>query len=355
MFHAAYSNKYILLLLIAVLLLVNTVWAQPQLTTPRTSPAAQTVQTIGVSKIKISYHRPAVKEREIWGALVPYGQVWRAGANENTTVYFSDPVKVEGQELPAGKYGLHMIPTENEWTLIFSKTNTGWGSFGYTESEDALRVKVIPQAAPFEERLSYRFDNPSNESAELVLYWEKLRIPVKIEFTAHAAVLSHMEKELRGQPQFFWQSWNQAANYCLQNNTNHEKGIKWANRSIAMNKNLNNLTVKSRLLAQMGQEKEADKTMKEVWNLVEKTEDENQLNQFGYQLLFSNKTDDAIKVFQKNVKKHPDSWNAYDSLGEGYAKKDDKKNAMKYYGKAMEMTEAESQKNRIAGIINQLK
>jgi tetratricopeptide (TPR) repeat protein len=343
------------LLVIAVLLLVNTIWAQPQLTTPRTSPAAQVAQTIAVSKVKISYHRPAVKDREIWGALVPYGQVWRAGANENTTVYFSDPVKVEGQELPAGKYGLHMIPTENEWTIIFNKTNTGWGSYSYTESEDALRVKVKPETAPFEERLSYRFDNPSNESVVVALYWEKLRVPFKVEIDAHATVLSHMEKEMKGQHQFFWQSWYQAANYCMQNNTHHDKALKWVNRSITMNKNLNNLTVKSRLLAQIGQQNESDKTMQEVWNMVEKTEDETQLNQFGYQLLFANQIDDAIKVFQKNVKKHPDSWNVYDSLGEGFAKKGDKKNAMKYYGKALEMTEDDNQKKRISAIIDQLK
>jgi tetratricopeptide (TPR) repeat protein len=346
---AFYSMSFLLLFF-----MVFSLMAQPQLTLPEASPEASITQIIGVSKIKISYHRPGVKERKIWDGLVPYGEVWRAGANENTTIYFSDPVKVEGQDLPAGKYGLHMIPNINEWIIIFSTVNTGWGSYGYSQQEDALRVTVKPETAPFEERLNYRFDNPTNDSVEVALYWEKLRVPFKVELDSYQAVLKNIRQELHGLAQFYWQPWNQAAMYCLQNNINHEEALQWVERSINMNENLTNLFVKSRLLSQMGNEEEAEKTLKQAWDMAMATSDENQLNQFGYRLLFAERIDDAIQIFKKNVELHPDSWNVYDSLGEGYANKGDTKNAIKYYSKALEMVENETQRTRIKEVLKNL-
>ena len=123
---------------------------------PEPSPAATVTQTVGLTELKINYHRPAVGGRKIWGGLVPYGEVWRAGANENTTITFSSPVKIGGKPLAAGTYGLHMIPTTKQWTVIFSNVSSAWGSFTYDEKEDALRVTVTPQPAEgFVERLSY--------------------------------------------------------------------------------------------------------------------------------------------------------------------------------------------------------
>src|SRR5215831_6396633 len=126
---------------------------------PRESPKAQVSQRIGVTDIALQYSRPVVKGRKVWGAVVPLGDVWRAGANENTTIEFSDAVTVEGKPLPKGVYGLHMIPKENEWTVIFSKNSTSWGSYTYNPAEDALRVTVNPQPAEFREALTYEFDN----------------------------------------------------------------------------------------------------------------------------------------------------------------------------------------------------
>ena len=123
---------------------------------PRPSQHAVITQRIGITDITINYHRPVVNKRKVWGGLVPYGQVWRAGANENTTIKFTDPVTIEGKPLPKGTYGLHMIPGENEWTVIFSKNSTSWGSFTYDQAEDALRVTVKPQAADFHEALDLR-------------------------------------------------------------------------------------------------------------------------------------------------------------------------------------------------------
>jgi hypothetical protein len=159
----------------------------------RPSLKAGVMQRLGAdTDITIEYSRPGVKGRKIWGALVPYGMApgnqysknqpfpWRAGANENTTISFSKDVLIEGKPLPAGKYGLHMIPSEKEWTIVFSKNNSAWGSFSYKPEEDALRVTVTPVAAPFEEWLSYGFDDLAGKSATAFLRWEKLKVPFKI-------------------------------------------------------------------------------------------------------------------------------------------------------------------------------
>lgn len=161
---------------------------------PPASPKAAITQTVGVDTvITIEYSRPGVKGRKIWGELVPYGLApgnkysdnkpfpWRAGANQNTTIEFSKDVLIEGKNLAAGKYGIHMIPGEKEWIVIFSKNNSAWGSFKYNKEEDALRVTVIAMDAPHEEWMSFEFDKLTDTSAVASLHWEKIRVPFKIE------------------------------------------------------------------------------------------------------------------------------------------------------------------------------
>lgn len=160
----------------------------------RASPAASTSQILGAdTEITFNYSRPAVKGRTVWGGIVPYGMAegnqysnekpfpWRAGANENTTVTFSNDVMVEGEMLPAGTYGLHMIPAEEgDWTVIFNKVNNIWGSYQYNDTEDALRVEVSPEAAPMQEWLTFGFDDNTTSSTEAYLHWEKLKVPFAI-------------------------------------------------------------------------------------------------------------------------------------------------------------------------------
>jgi hypothetical protein len=152
------------------------------------SPYAQTVQRIGMHDVKVTYYRPGVKGRQIWNTnIVPYGgkpMPWRAGANENTTFEFESDVKIEGNALPAGKYGFHVIPTDTTWTLIFSKDNAGWGSFRYKPENDALRVDVPASECPHEEWLRYGFDDLTPTSATAYLAWEKIRASFKIELAA---------------------------------------------------------------------------------------------------------------------------------------------------------------------------
>ena len=149
-----------------------------ELNLPTLSQRAVVIQRIGLTDISIVYHEPYVGGREIWGKTVPYGKVWRAGANENTTITFADDVSVEGKPLPAGTYGLHLIPNPDHWTIIFSKNSTSWGSFSYDEKEDALRVDVTPHAAEFREALTYTFDDIKPDSAAATLRWDKLAVPV---------------------------------------------------------------------------------------------------------------------------------------------------------------------------------
>jgi hypothetical protein len=160
----------------------------------RPSLKASVMQTLGTDAvITIEYSRPGVKGRKIWGGVVPYGLApgneysenkpfpWRAGANENTTFESNKDLLIEGKPLPAGKYGIHMIPGQKEWTIIFSKNNSGWGSFAYKQEEDALRITVTPVKAPHEEWLAYGFDDLAGTSATAFLHWEQLKVPFKIQ------------------------------------------------------------------------------------------------------------------------------------------------------------------------------
>ena len=147
----------------------------------RVSPKASVMQTVGFTDVTIDYSRPGVKGRTIWGELVPYNKVWRAGANEATTINFSTDVTIEGKSLPAGKYGFFTIPNKDSWTIIFNKVADQWGAFQYNEAEDALRVTVKPESNNFQEWLAYRIAKTGDKSAVISLEWEKLKVPFKIE------------------------------------------------------------------------------------------------------------------------------------------------------------------------------
>ncbi len=338
--------------LIVFLLFVISISAQQNLTTPQASQKASVSQRIGLTDIEVVYHRPAVNNRVVWGGIVPYDQVWRAGANENTTISFSTDVMVESKKVAAGTYGLHMIPTKNTWTIILSKDHAAWGSFFYNEKNDAARFTVTPVANDFQEWLSYSFDELSAKATTLTLKWEKLSIPIKIEVDVNETVIANMEKELTGVPGFFWQGWNQIATYSLGNNYNLDKALAWVDRSIGINKNLTNLMTKSLILESMGKSEEAEKIKKEAFALP--GIDEAQVNALGYQLMGIGKTEEALKVFEKNTVDHPDSWNAWDSLAEGLLTKGDRVKSKQLYEKALGMA-PDNQKDRIKGILANIK
>jgi len=338
--------------LIVFLLFVISISAQQNLTTPQASQKASISQRIGLTDIEVVYHRPTVNNRVVWGGIVPYDQVWRAGANENTTISFSTDVMVENKKVTAGTYGLHMIPTKNTWTIILSKDNAAWGSFFYNEKNDAGRFTVNPITNDFQEWLSYSFDQLSAKATTLTLKWEKLSVPIKVEVDVNETVIASMEKELTGIPGFFWQGWNQIALYALTNNYNLEKASAWVERSIGINKNLTNLMTKSLILESMGKSQEAEKFKKEAFALP--GIDEAQVNALGYQLMGIGRTEEALKVFEKNTVDHPDSWNAWDSLAEGLLTKGDRVKSKQLYEKALGMA-PDNQKDRIKGILANIK
>ncbi len=324
--------------------------AQAQLTLPAESQRATVSQTIGLTEVAVTYHRPAVKGRAIWGGLVPYGQVWRAGANENTTISFSSPVTVGGKELPAGTYGLHVVPTEKEWTFALSTVSSAWGSFSYDAAEDAVRVTAVPQAAPFREHLAYTLDEPGADRVLVTLHWEKLRASFPVEVKTNDVVLASIRSQLRGLPRFGWQGWNQAAQFCAQSKTDIDEGLGWADRSIAMNENMTNLMTKAALLDAKGDAAQAATLRTKGLAIGTETE----VNQYGYLLLGQKKSDEAIAVFARNVKDHPKSWNVYDSLAEAQAAKGDKGAAIANYSKARALA-PEAQHERIDGELAKLR
>lgn len=320
-----------------------------QVTTPRTpSPAAEVTQTIGISKVSVSYSRPSVKNRKVWGELVPYGwnvqsfgagnsAPWRAGANENTVLSLSHPAKIEGQDVSAGKYGLFfVINADNSGEVILSKNYRSWGSFFYNKEEDVMRAKIqIRDNSNFHDLLTYDFINLTKNTGELVLNWEKKQFPMKIEFAVDDIVMANAKEELRSTTGFNVQGPISAARYSLNNNVDLEQGLKWIDQAlVTAPTNFNALQVKSGILTKMGKQADAEKMMKDA--LAQASE--NDINNYGYQLLNQGQHDKAIEVFVVNTTRFPKSANAWDSLGEGYATKGDKENAIKSFRKALTLS-----------------
>jgi len=333
------------------------------LTTPRNpSPAAEISQTIGISKVTVNYSRPSVKEREVWGGLVPYGwnkqsfgpgnsAPWRAGANENSTITLSHDAKIEGQPVPAGIYGLfYVINKDNTGEVILSKDSRSWGSFFYDSTKDQLKTAIKLHTIPNTELLTYEFTNLTRNSADLVLNWEKKQFPVKIEFDVDKIVLANADEELKGPVGFIWQNFAIAAGYTLQNKTNLDQGLKWIDRGIAQNSNFNTLSVKSGILNEMGKVAEADKIMKDALAIATNTE----LNAYGYRLLGEEKHAKAIEIFILNTKRSPKDPNTFDSLGEAYFTAGDKKNAIVNFKKSLSMNPPENVKINSEKFLKQL-
>ncbi len=323
----------------------------PLLTLPQPSPSASVTQRAGLTDITIAYHRPAVGKRKVWGDLVPYGEVWRAGANENTTITFSSPVTIGGKKLAAGTYGLHVLPTEKDWTLILSTVASAWGSFSYDAKEDAVRLTVTPAPADFEESLEYRFENPTENSVNVVLQWEKLRAAFPITVDTKAVTMASLKAELRGLGRFFWQDWSQAAQWSLRNDYDLDQGLVWADRSIAIQPTFQNLRAKAGILEKKGDTKTAGELRARAMKLATEAD----INNTAYGLLAEKKNDEAIALFNRNVKEHPESSNVYDSLGEALAATGDKKGAIDNYSKALAVSTDPADKKRISAILARLK
>jgi tetratricopeptide (TPR) repeat protein len=246
----------------AIFILAAAGFALAQVQLPRESNGAIVSQTVGDTKITVIYHRPNAKGRKVWGELVPYGQVWRMGANDNTTFEVTNDVTINGQKLPAGKYGLHAIPQKTEWTIIFNKVNNEWGSFRYDEKQDALRVKVMPTTiTSMQETMMFEFETVGKSNTNLVLSWEMLRIPLTIDVgDVNGRVLTQLREAAKDETaKTYRQTLMSGANFVLAEKltANYEEALGWVEKAIKLQENYGALRLKALLLAQSGKTKEA--------------------------------------------------------------------------------------------------
>ncbi|MDO8550325.1 MAG: DUF2911 domain-containing protein [Ignavibacteria bacterium] len=247
--------------------------SEAQYLTPRPSPLQEVTQKVGVSDVTIVYSRPGVKDRVIWGELVPYNKMWRPGANENTTFEISDNAMIEGKEIPAGKYSFFTIPAENEWTVIINKKSDHFGTSGYDEANDVMRFTVKHAEDDFVERMRFDFEDLTDNSSTIVLRWEKLRIPFGIEFNTQEIVLSNIESLSAKQPD----NWNiplSGATYILSNDLDYQKGLTWAEASTNIEENYWNTRIKAQLLKKLGKDEEANAELAKAVVLVAKMENQ---------------------------------------------------------------------------------
>ena len=318
---------------------------------PWPSPHATVSQVAGMTTFSVDYHRPGVNKRVIWGGLVPYDTVWRAGANENTVLSSTSAFTVGGTTLPAGRYGVFMVPTRATWTIALSKQSNAWGAFSYDPAEDAVRFVVTPKAAEFTERLQYNFDDPTNTSVTLTMRWEKLAVSFPVTVNTSVVVLDSLKSQLRNLPRFWAPAWQQAAAWALANTTNLDLPSVWADSAILLEPTFASYSVKARVLDRQGKHAEAD-SLRQA-HLASASEAE--LNAYGYLLVSQKKNNEALAIFLRVTKEYPDSWNAWDSLGEMYATLGDKPKAVANYRKALALTTDPAQKKRINGILAGLK
>jgi hypothetical protein len=232
--------------------------------TPRPSPDATVSQFVGVTKITIDYSSPAVKDRKIWGELVPFGQVWRTGANEATTITFADAVSINGNELVAGTYAIHCIPNTNEWEIIFSKDVPVDGSSTLDPKKEALRIKVKPEEHHFLERMAFLFTDATENSVNVNLLWEKLKVTFKVDVKTQDLTLQ------KARDAYKWNQLMAGATYCLENNTNLEEGFKWIQASSLINENYWNTRILAQYYAKINKKSEAISTMEKAIVLGEK-------------------------------------------------------------------------------------
>ncbi|HWG50255.1 MAG TPA: DUF2911 domain-containing protein [Candidatus Acidoferrales bacterium] len=315
---------------------------------------AEVSQWIGPVKISIQYHSPHVhnpptndRTGHIWGELVHYGffdegfgptkgAPWRAGANESTSITFSNDVKVEGKDLKAGTYALFLdVEKTGPWNWIFS-SHLGWGSYQYDPKYDVLRVAVTPQDAPFTEFLTYGFDDRKPDSALAFLQWEKKRIPFKIEVpNVNELYVAKIRQQLEQWPGFRYEDWQTAAQFCADNKVNLEEALTWADKAIngpfrgatIGHEDFSTLQTKASVLNAMGRNTEADALMQKALRLP--GTDAYSIYAYGAGLLKDGKKDKAMEVFNFNQRQHAEEkfWTAL-GLARGYTAIGDKKNAI---------------------------
>jgi hypothetical protein len=360
-----------------VLSVVFAATAFAQISTPPNgdNQKSSVTQYIGPVKVTIDYSSPDVhgpngedRRGKIWGTLVPYGLTnlgfgtctecpWRAGANENTVFTVSHDVKINGQPLKAGSYGLHMIAAkEGDWTLIFSNNSTSWGSFFYDPTEDALRVKVTPSKTEFHEWLTYEFTDRKPEQATAALKWEELQVPWTISVdNATDLYLARIKQELRDDTGFQWTNWLAAAQYALQVNRPNDAvtfAEAAASRSFVGRENFQTLNTLATAQEAAGKVAEGKATREKAMNHVTATAID--LHQYGRQLLTAGKKEEALKIWELNAKRFPNQWPVHVGLARGYSANGRYKDALKHAKLALAQAPDDLNKQSLAAGIKKL-
>ena len=318
---------------------------------PRRSQYAEVKQTFGAVTVTITYHSPSVNGREVFGSLIPWNELWRAGANENTTIHFSHDVEIEGQALAAGIYGLHMVPGENEWKVIFSSNYTSWGHYFHKEEEEVISVNVASTAAAFKEHLAYEFPEHSLEHTVFALRWAETSVPVKVTANTHELVLTSIRNQLRTLPAFRWYGWNQALEYVLNNELadNYTEAKGWADQAVRRGGGHTALINRSRLHTRLGNTAEADTDFAAA---VEAGTGED-LYRLARNLIQNEQMDKALEVSKTNVKKNKKLWLGHFVLGDIYAQQGKTRAARKAYQAALKLA-PDNRKELLQGKIAEL-
>ncbi|QSE98291.1 DUF2911 domain-containing protein [Fulvivirga lutea] len=350
--------------------------AQGIVFTPQVSGAASVSQQVGITNIEVNYSRPNVvspqgqdRTGNLWGSpTVPYGFTnlgfgtateapWRAGANQNTVITFSTDVKVEGQDLSAGSYGLHIaVYEDNKATVIFSRDTESWGSYFYNKENDALRVDITTVEVAQTDLLTYNFIEATTDEAVLALDWEKKRFPIKISVNTPELVYQNFQEKLKGDEGFNVQSWVAAANYLAQNKIHLDDALNYANAAVEgqffSDKNFNTLSTKAGVLVAMNNLDEAEKVMDEALSMPGVSIN----NYYGYgrQLIAQDRDKKALEVFTKASKKWSDHWLAPHGLARAYSAMGDYKKAAEYETKAIAKA-PENSKQVLEGYLKTLK
>jgi hypothetical protein len=339
------------------------------------NPQAAVMQSIGPVRVTIDYSSPRVvrgsndRHGKIWGELVPWGLSdlglngckecpWRAGANENTTFTVTHDVKIQGQPLAAGTYGLHMIPGQDAWTVIFSKDASSWGSYWYDPKNDALRVQTKAGKSDYHEWLTYEFTEREPAKATVALEWEDLQIPFSIAVEdVDALWVENLRKDLRQWSGFSWQNWQQAAAFCAASKVNLPEALTWAERSVSDpyaggEENFVTLSTLSQLQSLNGHEAEATKTLDKA--LHHPTATVLQIHVAGRQLLAEGKKEQALVIFQLNAKRYPDQWPVHVGLMRGYSAMGDQRRALQEGKLALAQAPDEGNRKNLKSLIEQL-
>ena len=319
---------------------------------PRRSPPASVTGTVGVTEVTVDYSRPGVRGRSVWGDLVPYGAVWRAGANAATRVTFTSDVKVAGETVPAGTYSYHVLPfRDRPWNVMLNGAAEMWGSYSYDKTQDVVRIEVTPVDTHPEEWMRFDVSPVDDTHSSLDLIWAGKRISlplqVDLEVSQAAAVRELLDGPGKDNPELLVT----AARGNLKSGQDLEQALEWAARAAELQKTFDNLGLQAQLLEALGRKDEAAPLQKQAW-LVATEED---LSNFGGKLMSNRQYAQAVPVFELSARKNPESWKAHDQLAEAYKKSGEKDKAMKAYAKALELTDDDAARERLEATLEELR